>query len=81
MAKKGDKVSDESKKRMSEAQKKRFENDSIWNKNLYWPDSVRENISKGMKKYWQDMTPEQRERMCERLDRIRPVSGNGNNKQ
>jgi hypothetical protein len=62
MTKIGFKMSDETRKRM-EAQRKRFETQVIWNKNIDWPSSVKDNISKGMRKYWSEMDDEQRQKM------------------
>ena len=48
MTKKGYRHPAEIRKRMSEAQLKRFENDTVWNKNKDWSPEVRRNISEGI---------------------------------
>lgn len=80
MTKKGYTLSAEIKKRMSKAQKKRFENDRIWNYGRPWTWETKKAISDGMLKYWSKMNEEQRQIMRDRLRSIAPYNGN-NNKQ
>jgi hypothetical protein len=72
MPKKGYKLTKEDKEKMSEAQKKRFETQNVWNKDRHWPLEVRRNISLGMKRFWAQVSEERRIEARERLNRIRP---------
>ena len=77
MTKKGYRHPAEIRKRMSDAQLKRFENDTVWNKNKDWSPEGRRNISEGMRRAWLEMSPEQRQKMCEHLRKVFPYNGNG----
>ncbi|MGC1132789.1 MAG: NUMOD3 domain-containing DNA-binding protein [Nitrososphaeraceae archaeon] len=76
MTKKGFKQSEETRCRMSAAQKLRFKEKTIWNNGVPHTSDTKENISKGMRRYWSEMSDEQKQKMYDMLARIRPVSSN-----